>query len=53
MIKIKNRILAICMDEPAILVNPNNPATIATTKNIIAQFNIDSFLLSLDYAISP
>ena len=49
--KIKNKILAICIDEPAILVNPNNPATIATTKNITAQLNIDSSLLSLYYSI--
>jgi hypothetical protein len=49
--KIKNKILAICMDEPAIPVNPNNAAIIATTKNTIAKLNIDSSLLSLDYTI--
>ena len=43
--KIKNKILAICMDEPAIFVNPNNAATIATTKKITAQFNISSSFL--------
>jgi hypothetical protein len=46
-----NKILAICMDEPAIFVNPSNAATIATTKNITAQLNIQSFLLSSDYTI--
>jgi hypothetical protein len=51
--KIKNKILAICMAEPAIPVNPNNAATIAITKNITAQFNIHSLLLSLDYTIPP
>ena len=49
--KIKNKILAICMDEPAIPVNPNNAAIIATTKNTTAQLNIQSFLLSSDYTI--
>ena len=49
MMKIKNKILAICMDEPAIFVNPNNAATIATTKNTTAQLNIDFSLLSLDH----
>ena len=39
------------MDEPAIFVNPNNAATIATTKNITAQRNIGSFLLSLYYTV--
>ena len=49
MMKIKNKILAICMDEPVIFVNPNNAVTIATTKNTTAQLNIDSSLLSLDH----
>lgn len=37
----KNRILAMSMAEPAILVNPNTAAIIATTKNVRAQFNIE------------
>jgi hypothetical protein len=45
MMKIKNKFLAICMEEPAIFVNPNNAATIAITKKIIAQFNINSSFL--------
>ena len=45
MMKIINKILAIYMAEPAIFVNPNNPATIATTKKITAQFNINSSFL--------
>ena len=40
MMKTKNKILAICMAEPAMVVNPNKPAIIAITKNITAQFNI-------------
>jgi hypothetical protein len=51
--KTKNKILAICMAEPAIPVNPNTAATIAITKNITAQFNIYSSLLSLDHTIPP
>jgi len=42
----KNRILAISMAEPAILVNPSTAATMAMIKNVTAQFNIElSFLL--------
>jgi hypothetical protein len=37
----KNRILAISMAEPAILVNPSTAAIIAMTKNVTAQFNIE------------
>jgi hypothetical protein len=41
----KNKILAMSMAEPAIFVNPNTAATMATTKNVTAQFNIEySFL---------
>jgi len=53
MMKIKNKILAICMDEPAIFVNPNNAAIIATTKNTTAKLNIDSSLLFLLYYTVP
>ena len=38
--KTKNKILAISMAEPAILVNPSSAAIIAITKNVTAQFNI-------------
>jgi hypothetical protein len=38
--KIKNKILAISIAEPAIRVNPNNAATIAITKNVAAHRNI-------------
>jgi hypothetical protein len=41
----KNRILAISMAEPAILVNPNTAATMAMIKNVTAQFNIESSFL--------
>jgi hypothetical protein len=37
----KNKILAISMAEPAILVNPSNAAIIAIIKNVTAQFNIE------------
>ena len=41
----KNKILAISMAEPAILVKPNTAAIIAMIKNVTAQFNIEhSFL---------
>lgn len=44
----KNRILAISMAEPAILVKPSTAAIMATTKNVTAQFNIEhSFLIFL------
>jgi hypothetical protein len=36
----KNRILAISMAEPAILVNPSTAATMAMIKNVTAQFNM-------------
>jgi hypothetical protein len=38
--KIKNKILAISIAEPAIRVNPNSAATIAITKNVAAHRNI-------------
>jgi len=38
--KIKNKILAISIAEPAIRVNPNSAATIAMTKNVAAHRNI-------------
>jgi seryl-tRNA(Sec) selenium transferase len=38
--KIKKRILAISIAEPAICVNPNSAAIIAITKNVAAHFNI-------------
>jgi hypothetical protein len=38
--KIKNKILAMSIAEPAIPVNPNNAATIAITKNVAAHRNI-------------
>jgi hypothetical protein len=42
----KNKILAISMADPAMLVNPNTAATMAMTKNVTAQFNIEhSFLM--------
>ena len=45
--KTTNKTLAISMAEPAIPPNPNTAATIAITKNVAAQFNIEaSFLLS-------
>jgi len=38
--KIKNKILAISIAEPAIRVNPNSAATIAITKNVAAHRKI-------------
>ena len=41
----KNKILAISMADPAILVKPKTAATMAMIKNVTAQFNIEhSFL---------
>jgi len=43
--KTTNKILAMSMAEPAMLVNPSTAAIIAITKNVAAQFNImPSFL---------
>ena len=38
--KIKNNVLAIAMEVPAMPVNPSRPAISATTRNIRAHFNI-------------
>jgi len=38
--KIKNRILAISIDVPAMPPKPKNAATIAITKNVTVQLNI-------------
>ena len=45
--KTTNKILAMSMAEPAILVNPNTAATIAITKNVAAQFKIMTSFLKL------